>query len=137
MKLIDQVTLAEIQLPNDLLWEDEFKWSPKASTPSWALSGSLIVEHGIRLAGRPITLTPPDNEMAWVSRNTHELLRAAAAIPARRFKLMLEYPTDTRQFLVAFAPVDEAISGNPVKGFPEHEANAWFSLTLKFIEVNE
>lgn len=137
MKLIDQVTLAVINLPNDLLWVDEFRWSPVASTSSYSLAGSLIIEQGVKLAGRPITLEPPDNEMAWVSRSTHEALRAAAAIPARRFKLVLEYPTDLREFLVAFAPVDDPIDGNPVKGFPEHEPDAWFSVKLKFIEVAE
>lgn len=137
MKLIDQVTLAEILLPNDLLWVDEFRWTPVASSSSYSLAGSLIIEQGVKLAGRPITLEPPDNEMAWVSRATHAALRAAAATPARRFKLMLEYPTDAREFLVAFAPVDDPIDGNPVKGFPEHEPDSWFSVKLKFIEVAE
>lgn len=137
MKLIDQVSGNVISLPNDLLWVDEFRWTPVASSSSYSLAGSLIIEQGVKLAGRPITLEPPDNEMAWVSRATHAALRAAAAIPARRFKLMLEYPTDAREFLVAFAPVDDPIDGNPVKGFPEHEPDSWFSVKLKFIEVAE
>lgn len=135
MKLIDQVTLEEILLPNDLLWVDEFRWTPVASSSWYSLAGSLIIEQGVKLAGRPITLEPPDNEMAWVSRSVHEALRAAAAIPARRFKLVLEYPTDSREFLVAFAPVDDPIDGNPAKGFPCHEAGDWFRVSLQFIEV--
>lgn len=135
MKLIDQVTQREIHLPNDMLWVDEFNWTPVASTSSYSLAGSLIIEQGVKLAGRPITLEMPDNEMAWISRATHEALRAAAALPARRFKLVFEYPSDIREFLVAFAPVDDPVDGRPIKGFPEHEPNAWFSVKLKFIEV--
>ena len=137
MKLIDQVTLAEILLPNDLLWVDEFRWTPVASSSSYSLAGALIIEQGVKLAGGPISLEGPDNEMAWISRTVHEALRAAAATPARRFKLMLEYPTDAREFLVAFAPVDDPIDGNPVKGFPEQEPDSRFSEKLKFIEVAE
>ena len=70
MRLVDQTSLAEIALPNDLLWVDEFKWTPVSSTGSYSLAGSLIIEQGVKLAGRPITLEPPELEMAWVARAT-------------------------------------------------------------------
>lgn len=135
MKLIDQVTMAEIALPNDLLWVDEFEWTAVLSGSEYSITGSLLIDRSVKLAGRPISLEAPDNEMAWISRATHEALRAAASIPDRRFKLLLEYPTDHREFTVEFAPVETPLEGSPVKGFPEHESDAWFSVKLKFIEV--
>lgn len=135
MRLVDQTSLAEIALPNDLLWTDEFKWTPVSSTGSYSLAGSLIIEQGVKLAGRPITLEPPELEMAWVPRSTVHALKEAAALPARKFKLLLEYPTDSREFLVVFAPDTDPVEASPVKGFPEHTPDAWFQVKLKFVEV--
>lgn len=134
MKLIDQVTLEELLLPNDLLWSDEFDWSPVEATNTYTLTGSLIIEQGTKQAGRPISLgAEPD--MAFVTRATVQTLRNWAAIAGRKFKLVFQYPSDTRQFLVVFNHADEPISAEPVKGFPGHESNDWFRISLKFLEV--
>ena len=73
--------------------------------------------------------------MAWVKRSVVSTLRQWAAIPSRRFLLRLEYPTDTRQFTVVFAPDGEPVESWPVKGFPQHDNEDWFKVKLKFIEV--
>ncbi len=134
MKLIDQVTLQELTLPNDLLWTDELSWTPVVATNTYTLTGSLIIEQGVRQAGRPITLSA-DPDMAWVTRGTVEVLRSWSAITDRKFKLVLEYPTDTRQFLVVFRHDGDPITASPVKGFPEHRSDDWFRVALKFLEV--
>ena len=134
MRLIDQTTLQTITLPNDLLWADEFEWSKVESTNTYTLTGSLIVEQGTKQAGRPISLRA-EPDMAWVTRATVDLLQAAAAIAGRRFQLVLEYPTDTRTFLVIFDTTSNPISASPVKGFPGHKAGDWFRIELKFLEV--
>jgi hypothetical protein len=134
MRLIDQVTLQELALPNDLLWTDELSWSPVVATNSYTLTGSLIIEQGVRQAGRPITLQA-DADMAWVMRATVETLRAWSSIPNRKFRLVLEYPTDARQFLVVFRHDSDPVEASPVKGFPGHRADDWFRVSLKFIEV--
>ncbi len=134
MRLIDQVTFQELALPNDLLWTDELSWTPVMATNTYTLTGSLIIEQGVRQAGRPITLQA-EPDMAWVTRTTVETLRAWSAIAGRRFKLVLEYPTDVRQFLVVFRHDGDPIAANPVKGFPEHRPDDWFRVSLKFLEV--
>ena len=63
MQLIHQGE--SLKLPDDLLWEDEFSWSPTVSEHSYALDGTLIVEQATKRAGRPISLVAPPN-MAWV-----------------------------------------------------------------------
>lgn len=135
MRLIDGVTGATLQLPNDLLWGDEFDWTPIVATSSYTLTGALVVEHGTKQAGRPITLQAPD-DMAWVTRSTLQVLRDWASIAGRTFVLAFEYPTDTRQFTVIFDHASQAsIGGEPVKEFPSHSNSDWFRVTLKFIEV--
>lgn len=134
MKLIDTVTLAEIVLPNELLWQDEFNWSKIASTSTFGTTGSLIIQQGERLEGRPITLGA-EEAMDWVTRATLTALQTASKIGGRHFTLKLEYPDDTREFNVIFAPVEDRIEASPVKGFPEHAPDSWWHVKLKFIEV--
>lgn len=134
MKLVDQVTLAELNLPNDLLWTDEFNWSPVVIAKSYTLSGSLVLESGKKLAGRPISLSAPA-DMGWVTRTTIQTVRDWAAIQDRQFKLIFEYPTDSRQFLVRFDQENDPIQSSPVKGFPSHNPGDWYNLAIKLIEV--
>jgi hypothetical protein len=134
LKLIDQTTLEELILPNDLLWSDEFDWSQVTASQVYTLTGALVIEQGVRLAGRPISLSAQD-DMAWVTRSVAQKLKDWAGYANRKFRLVFEYPTDTRQFLVAFAHADNPFSSRPVKGFPGHEAGDYFNITLKFIEV--
>lgn len=134
MKLIDQVTLAELLLPNDLLWSDEFDWAPVEATNTYTLTGSLIIEQGTKQAGRSIVLTA-EADMAWVTRTTVQTLRNWAAIAGRQFKLVFQYPSDTRQFFVVFNHASEPVSASPVKGFPGHADGDWFRVSLKFLEV--
>lgn len=135
MKLIDNITAAVIDLPDDLLWKDELDWLPVVAENTYSLTGSLIIELATKLAGRPITLEPPEIELAWVLRSTVAALRTAASIAARKFTLVLEYPTDTRQFTVVFDHSANPLEAVPVKGFPDHEDGAYFRVKIKLLEV--
>lgn len=135
MKLTDESSEEEIFLPNSLLWVDELDWSPSIMSTSFSLTGALLVDVGVKQSGRLITLEPPESGMSWVSRATVLTLREWANDPMRVFTLTLEYPEDTRSFTVMFRHSDGAIKSSPVKGFPEHHAAAWFSISLKLIEV--
>lgn len=135
MKLTDQVTLQELTLPNDLMWGDELAWTPVTATNTYTLTGALVIEQGVRLAGRPFTLQSPDLELAWVTRQTVQTLLAWSAIAGRKFTLGLQYPSDTRQFTVAFDHSQDPVAAQPVKGFPGHNLGDWFHVTLKFLEV--
>jgi hypothetical protein len=128
------LVLDTIDLPNDLLWVDEMKWVPAVSKPTYALTGALIIETAAKLLGRPITLQPLQ-DMAWVSREKAAKLRGWASTPKRRFKLVLEYPTDVRQFTVVFDHSRGAIEADPVKGFPQHADDDWYKIVLRFVEA--
>lgn len=134
MKLIKQPGGEVVNLPDDLLWEDEFSWSPTASEHNYALDGTLIVEQATKRAGRPISLVAPPN-MAWIKRSEIEMLHQWSSLKDTTFKLVFEYASDKREFNVIFDNSSEAMSGSPVKGYPSHEKTDWFVSGLKFIGV--
>jgi len=135
MKLKNNTTQVEVILPDDLLWEDEFNWVEVESTASRTLSGELILDFRQKVAGRTITLVPPDSEMGWIKRSTLEILKQWSAIKGLEMTLTLEYPNDVRSFLVMFRHYDTAIEAKPVLGFPSHDEENWFNVTSRFIEV--
>ena len=132
MKLTTIDELSIILLPDDLLWEDEFKWMPYEVASEYSASGDAhIVEIFDRALGRPITMKSPDSEMAWVTRSTVTTLRTWAAIAGTTYKLVFEYGSDTRTFNVLIL----SFEATPVLGFPSHEQDQYFTIDIKMIEV--
>lgn len=84
------LTRASVTLPlsDRLKWTDEFAWSPVQQQTAWSLGGALLVDVGVKLAGRPITLEGADTA-AWVDRATCLTLRNWAALPGEQMVLHL------------------------------------------------
>lgn len=94
------ITLGSIQLPSGLAWSDEFTWSPVVQSSEYSLTGALIVQTAVKLAGRPITLigqSSGNDHTAWMPRSDVMALQAALATPGATFTLTLH---DGRTFLV-------------------------------------
>lgn len=70
-----------LDLDPDLYWRDEFDWYAIEQSAERGLTGALIVDEGVRLDGRPITLTPPDDNAAWMPRAVLTQLQAWEAQP--------------------------------------------------------
>lgn len=85
-----------LALPNGLRWLDEYHWSPVVAEVGYSLTGALVLEHGQRLAGRPITLTGGAT-WAWITRAQLELLRASMMQASAVYTLTLH---DARTFTV-------------------------------------
>lgn len=126
-----------VALPHDLLWSDEFSWTPVTTRKEYSLTGALIIDTATMLTGRPITLASPDQEMAWVTREVLKKLYTWSTTAGFKMRLSLEYPTDERVFVVTFAPTAEGpvVTAAPVKGFPGYEDGDWYSVTLKLMEI--
>lgn len=77
-----------LELPDDLLWSDEFDWHPVQQTTEYSTTGALIIDVGMRQAGRPITLEG-DDSTAWMRRSVCDQLRTWAALPGEVFALQL------------------------------------------------
>lgn len=121
----------QIDLPDDLLWTDEFQWSPVVAVQSYTLTGALVIDQAVRRAGRPISLVGPA-DMAWVTRQTVRTLHAWAAEADTRAVLALR---DGRQFTVAFRHADGAVEAEPVLGLPAWRDGDWYRLTLRLLET--
>lgn len=90
-------TQESITLPQDMRWRDEFEWNAVHQTaPEYTLSGSMIIQQGIKQTGRPITLT---GDWAWLDLKTIRTLSSWCDVPELKLQLM-HY--DGRVFQVAF-----------------------------------
>lgn len=127
-----------IQLQHDYVWSDEFQWQPRQLVSEYSLSGSLLIDENVNLkqSGRPITLTPPDAEMAWISRADLRTLYGWMSTVGLQMRLYFEYSSDTRNFLVIPRPGEaQPLDAKPVKGFPGYEDGDWYQATIKLTEV--
>jgi len=61
------ITLAGIELPPYLEWEDEFSWTPVDQQTGYSVTGSLLLDISTKLAGRPITLVGTEH-LGWITR---------------------------------------------------------------------
>lgn len=124
------ITLDAVTLPEDLIWTDEFSWTPVQQTESFTLTGALVVEAGIKQAGRPITLVGGDSA-AWIDRATLASLHAKLA-DAAAMTLTLN---DGRVFSVVFKHDGQPIDAAPIIDFSTPDNSDWYSLALKLMQV--
>ena len=75
-------------LSDRLAWPDEYSWSPVVQVTAPSTTGALLVDVGVLLAGRPITLEGADPR-AWITRAACETLQAWAVLPAITLTLVL------------------------------------------------
>lgn len=77
-----------LQLSDRLVWSDEFSWSPVVQATETSTTGALLVDVGLLVAGREITLQGAETA-TWLTRATCVTLRAWAALPTATFTLVL------------------------------------------------
>jgi hypothetical protein len=132
--ILRHLTLAQdLALSHDLLWTDEHAWSAVTATSAYSLTGALIIDTATRQAGRPITLSAPDAGMAWHPRSTVDTLHAWSNTPGQQFLLTLD---DARTYNVVFRHSENSpIESKPVRGFPTYDADDYWQVTLKFMEI--
>lgn len=96
------ITLGALTLPDGLVWQDEFTWSPVAQATEYGLTGALFLEESTKQAGRPITLVGQssgnESALCWISRANLLTLQAALHVAGAQFTLTLH---DGRTFTVA------------------------------------
>lgn len=135
------ITLANgstvLELPPDLLWTDEFRWSPIAQATERSITGALLVDVSPRLDGRTITLQGREDS-AWILRSGLATLHAWAALPGQEFTLTLNDGT-ARSVIFDHGTAEESnaiAQVAPVVDFSDPEPSDYYcSLTLRFLEV--
>lgn len=119
-----------IEFPQDFRWIDEHEWQAVAQTqPERTLSGSQIIQQGVKLAGRTITLSA-DN--VWISLEKVRKLRDWTDVS----ELKMTYTHyDGRSFTVIFALHEQALKAEPVQFSTPELADERYTITLKFITI--
>lgn len=124
------ITLDAITLPDDLTWADEFDWTPTEQQRAFTLTGSQVVETGVRQAGRPITLAGGD-DAGWIDRATlNAIYNKLSDNTAMTLTLH-----DARTFQVAFDHQQKPIAARPVIDYRTPDAADYYTLTLRFITL--
>lgn len=70
-----------LELDPDLQWVEQYSWSPVVQSLAHSVSGALIIDEAVKLAGRPVTLQPPDENAAWMPLAAVSQLLAWSAQP--------------------------------------------------------
>jgi hypothetical protein len=126
-------------LPDNLIWSDEFGWNKSIFTKAYTLYGQLIIEASERQNGRPITLVG-GIDWAWMRRSQLESLQIALTEATEPFALTLH---DGRVFSVV--PNNEndggAVSTEPLptvkgSGDADPSSDSYYVIKeLKFLTV--
>ncbi|ULJ69297.1 hypothetical protein MIS45_11255 [Wielerella bovis] len=123
-------TQETVELPQDLRWIDEHDWSAIAQTsPERTLSGSQIIQQGIKQSGRPITLSA-DN--VWLPLSTVQKLRDWTDVPELK---MTYIHYDSRAFQVIFALHEQALKAEPVHFTTPELGSEHYIATIKLLTV--
>lgn len=131
------LTLADgsttLTLNPDLYWSDEHNWHPVEQSVERTITGAQVIQAAARVAGRPITLEPEDDEAAWMTRTQVVALRNWAAVPGKTMTLTLR--GEARE--VIFRHQDGGFEARPVIQYRDgHELPADFYLcTIRLMEI--
>ena len=133
------ITLDAIVLDGDLIWTDEFQWTPVERSSDYSLTGVPIIQESVKQAGRPITLdSKPEsqselagsNSLIWMDRATVKALHTKASIPELTMTLTLG---DGRTFTVAFR--EDGFNARPVRHITPHQDTDPYYLSIKLMTV--
>ena len=133
MSVLSQSVQKEVEkaiVEQGLLDADEFDWSPVEQSKEYSLTGALVIQQGMKAAGRPITLQ--SNGGAWVSRSTLEAVQEFCNTPDKSFELTIDADTYWFQFErpggVKATEVQRLARG--IQG-----AGHWYTIEIKGFEV--
>ena len=121
-----------VTLPDALSWTDEYTWSAVEQTKTYTTTGALIIEEGVKQAGRPITLEGSEDH-TWCTRDVVDQLHTWANTASLVLTLTLRGVAHS----VTFDRERGALQGLPVLFYADGaiEATDWYVPTLRFLEL--
>ncbi|MDD5277197.1 MAG: hypothetical protein PHR16_14080 [Methylovulum sp.] len=125
------IVLDALVLPSGLIWIDEFDWTPVEQVVTQTLTGALIIESGVRQAGRPITLTG-SADSGWADRALIKALATKAADPILQMTLTLH---DARTFTVMFLQSKTPVEARLLIDYNAPDDTDAYTLILRLIQV--
>jgi hypothetical protein len=132
MKLDTLALDDEYALGGDQLeWVDEFTWDPVAQEQERSLSGALMVQEGVKLYGRPITLA--SNGAAWFRLS---VVRQLEALRDERGRVMLlTLPTGVQHHVIFNRAAGAPLEAAPLWRHVNPGADRLYEITLRLITV--
>lgn len=120
-----------IQLP-DFDWIDEFGWCSVVQSQKYSINGSLFIQEGMRMKGRPLTFNGGENKNL-ITRAQVELLYASQNTLNHLFTITL---SDSRVFNVRWRNSEgNAVEVVPFVTYNFTSTNLYVVESLKFLEV--
>lgn len=119
-----------LSLPLDLLWTDEFDWTPTEQHQTYTLTGALVFETALKTAGRPITLSG-GQDGGWATKAQIDALYSKLSIST---PLALTLP-NAQTFNVRFRHEDKPIEANPIVSYRVMGSDDVYELTIRLITV--
>ena len=125
------LTLDNIELPDDLIWLDEFDWSPVEQLQTYTLTGSIVFESALKHGGRTIMIGEGSSRV-HTTRAVVDALYAKLSINAE-MTLTLQ---DSREFTVRFHHENKPIDAKPVFDYRIKNPADPYHLTFRLITTS-
>lgn len=132
------LTLDDIDLAEDpalggdqMLWVDEWEWDAIEQDQQRSLSGALIIQEGVKLYGRPITLASEGG--AWFKRSKVDQLKALAEQPGK--VMLLTLPSGLTHYVTFSRTEGAAVEAEPLFRRVNPGPDCLYELTLRLITV--
>lgn len=123
--------LDSLELDDQFEWVDEFEWDAVAREQERSVSGALLIQEGVKLHGRPITLKA--NGGVWTTLSVVRSLEVLRDIPNKVMGLTLP---DGRAFSVVFNRVDGApLEVTPLERLVDPDDDHLYDVNLRLITV--
>jgi len=100
------ITLDAVTLPNHMVWEDKYNWSPVEQEVKVTLGGVPIVYSAPLQAGRPITLVA-FSDQGWLTKEQVDGVRGLAETSGATYTLTIGAESFTVVFRHHEAPAVE------------------------------
>lgn len=114
-----------------LQWTDEHEWDPVEQNQDRSLGGALMVQEGVKLYGRPITLA--SNEGAWFTLTTVQALQALRDQPG--IVMLLTLPGGAQHHVTWNRAAGAPVEAVPLFRRVVYQPDDLFTLTLRLITI--
>lgn len=125
------ITLDGIAFGQGLQWVDEMSASKVSMTTQRALDGSIVVYHGQKTSGIPITLSS-ETDTGWIKRSVVEQLKTLADQSGAVFVLVLKGVT----YNVVFDHTQgQALEAKPLFPYTNPQPDDYYRVSIKLLTV--
>lgn len=126
------ITLDAVSLPIDLIWSDEYGWSPVVQNIKKSLTGALIIQEASQAKGRLITLRGTVDS-AWITKTTADLIKAK--VDTADLIMSLNFHGTIYQVMFSRSGNRSPFETKEIYELADPDDDHIYSFTLKLMEV--